>query len=244
MLRPPTAAQATRLPQRWRNTTSSSCPRAAWQRPPHARHPRSEHHGEATLHEARSEREPEPGALARAGQLRWRNTMMSPPRARPRPHSVRHAMSVSLALICAGHHLLHLTTAPPHRHRVTAQLLPCQPLPQELPHRPLPPIGSPPSDPCSSSCVDLRNDHEAVDSPPTPLETPTCRPRTRPAATGCEEDKSHAAAIPASFTGCAGNSLRQRHGGEGKIGVATARVCAPLVSPRGERRHCGVFWIR
>jgi hypothetical protein len=212
MLRPPTAAQATRLPRRWRNTTSSSCPRAARQRAPHARHPRSEHHGEATLHEARSKREPELGAPARAGQLRWWNTMTSPPRARPRPHSVRHATSVSSAPICAGHHLLHLTTTPPHRHRVTAQLLPCRPLPQELPHRPLPPTGSPPSDPCSSSCVDLRNDHEAVDSPPTPLETPTCRPHTRPAATCCEEDKSHAAAIPAAARSDSGMAGRGRLG--------------------------------
>jgi hypothetical protein len=166
--------------------------------------------------------------------------MTRPPRVHPRPHSVRHAASASPVPICFGHRLLHTTAAPPRRHRVTAQLLPCRPLPQELPHRPLPPTGSPLPDPCSSSRVDLQNDHEAVDLPPMPLETLTSsclRPRTRPAATRCEEDKSHAAAIPASFTGCADSSLRQRHGGDGKIGVATARVCAPLVSPGGERRE-------
>jgi hypothetical protein len=117
--------------------------------------------------------------------------MMRPPRARPRPHSMRHAASANPVPICAGHRLLHPTAAPPRCHRVTAQLLPCQLLPQELPQRPLPPTGSPLPDPCSSSRVDLQNDHEAIDPPPTPLEMPTCHPRTRPTATRCEEDKSH-----------------------------------------------------
>jgi hypothetical protein len=202
----------------------------------------SEHHGETTLHEARSEREPEPGALARTGQLRRWNTTTRPPHACPRLHSTRHAVSVSLALICVGHRLLHLTTAPPRCHRVTAQLLPCRPLLQELPHRPLPPTGSPSPDTCSNSRVDLQNDHEVVDPPPMPLETSTCRPHTRPAATHCEEDKSHATAISASFTSCAdsgmagrgrlgwqrlGFALRSCHPGESDASSFTARYSGP-----------------
>jgi hypothetical protein len=129
MLRPPMAAQAMRLARLWRNTTSSLCPRAVLQRPLHAHH-----HAESTtvrplstLHEARNEHEPEPGASARAGQLRQQNTMTRPPCARLKPHTARHAASATPVMICANHGLLHLIVAPTRRHHMIAQLLPCRP---------------------------------------------------------------------------------------------------------------------